>query len=153
MRTNQEALEHARWRPPDHITIQYTLHNHPVRPVKTTLRPSFPGHLGSTSSWPRPACQFGHTSLQPVHIDITAAKRTFHAARISLRRLNSKEFAARDSDTEVETLLSRARAFRDVRNVGFCVHYFGDASRMSANRIACSDDSGNWIIRESAIIR
>ena len=29
MRTNQEALEHARWRPPDHITIQYTLHNHP----------------------------------------------------------------------------------------------------------------------------
>jgi DNA repair protein RadC len=29
MRTNLEALEHARWRPPDHITIQYTLHNHP----------------------------------------------------------------------------------------------------------------------------
>ena len=28
MRTNQEALEHARWRPPGHITIQYTLHNH-----------------------------------------------------------------------------------------------------------------------------
>jgi hypothetical protein len=24
-----EALEHARWRPPDHITIQYTLHNRP----------------------------------------------------------------------------------------------------------------------------
>jgi DNA repair protein RadC len=53
------------------------VHNHPVRPVKTTLRPSFPGHLGSTSSWPRPACQFGHTSLQPVHIDITASKRHF----------------------------------------------------------------------------
>jgi DNA repair protein RadC len=29
MRTNLEALEHARWRSPDHITIQYTLHNHP----------------------------------------------------------------------------------------------------------------------------
>ena len=29
MRTNLEALEHARWRPPDHITIWYTLHNHP----------------------------------------------------------------------------------------------------------------------------
>ena len=29
MRTNLEALEHARWRPPDHITIQCTLHNHP----------------------------------------------------------------------------------------------------------------------------
>jgi DNA repair protein RadC len=29
MRTNLEALEHARWRPPDHITIQCALHNHP----------------------------------------------------------------------------------------------------------------------------
>ncbi|MEA3147143.1 MAG: repair protein RadC [Verrucomicrobiota bacterium] len=29
MRTNLEGLEHARWRPPDHITIQYTLHNRP----------------------------------------------------------------------------------------------------------------------------
>ena len=34
MRTNQEALEHARSRPPDHITIRYTLHNHPSGTAK-----------------------------------------------------------------------------------------------------------------------
>ena len=36
MRTNLEALEHARWRPPDHITIQCTLHNHPSGAAKSS---------------------------------------------------------------------------------------------------------------------
>ena len=37
----RQALEHARMRPPDHITIQYTLHNHPAgesAPSETDIR-------------------------------------------------------------------------------------------------------------------
>jgi DNA repair protein RadC len=52
MRTNLEALEHARWRPPDHITIQYTLHNHPsgdATPSDTDRRLTRAASLAATT--------------------------------------------------------------------------------------------------------